>query len=206
MIIDSLQITTIAASAFLAFSVALPFGPVSLMCVQRSLLSGALRGLVCGAGASTAHGLFAILAVVGADAVGELLTGWQPVVHLVSGAVLIAIGLKTVTTMANAPSLLDTNLAGGADYLAGLLLALTNPTTVLPYFALAGSGLFVARNGFSTLAATVIGVLLGSAAWYATLSGSVWALKDRLPQPVLSRLHLLAGVTLIGMGLHLAIR
>ncbi|CDZ29116.1 LysE family translocator [Neorhizobium galegae] len=198
--------STIAASAFLAFSVALPFGPVSLMCVQRSLLSGALRGLICGAGASTAHGLFAILAVVGADAVAGSLIGWQPAVHFASGAILMAIGLKMVMRTATAPSLLDTKGGGGADYLAGLMLALTNPATVLPYLALAGSGLFVGRDGFFTLPLTVAGVLLGSAAWYATLSGSAWALKERLPKRVLSNLHLVAGPALIGMGLHMAMR
>lgn len=197
--------STIAASAFLAFSIALPFGPVSLMCVQRSLASGAARGLACGAGASTAHGLFAILAVVGANAVAASLSGWQPLVHLASSMLLILIGLKMIVRTARTPYLLVANAGRSADFLSGLVLALTNPATVLPYMALAGSGAFIDRSGLLTLAATVAGVLLGSAACYATLSGSVWVFRNRLPHGLLSRLNLLAGPGLIVMGLHMAL-
>jgi threonine/homoserine/homoserine lactone efflux protein len=197
--------STITASAFLAFSIALPFGPVSLMCVERSLASGAARGLACGAGASTAHALFAILAVVGANAVAAWFSSWQSAVHLASSTILVLIGLKMILKTAATPS---PGMATGAgrfpDYLAGLMLALTNPTTVLPYMALAGSGVFVDQTGLAMLATTVSGVLLGSTAYYATLSGSVWAFRNRLPQSVLSRLNLLAGPVLIVMGLHMA--
>lgn len=195
----------ITASAFLAFSIALPFGPVSLMCVQRSLSSGALRGLACGAGASTAHGLFAALAVLGADAAAGSLIGWQPIVHLASSAALIAIGLRMVMKAAKTPNPESGKAGGLTDYLTGLMMALTNPATILPYLALAGSGLFIDRENLFNLTATVTGVLLGSVAWYATLSGSAWVLKDRLPGAFLSKLNLLAGPALIGMGLHLAI-
>jgi threonine/homoserine/homoserine lactone efflux protein len=196
---------TITTSALLAFSVALPFGPVSLMCVQRSLTSGAARGLACGAGASTAHGLFAILAVVGANAAAGWLSGWQSAVHLVSSVILILIGVKMILRTATTPYLVVTSAGRFADYVAGLMLALTNPATVLPYVALAGSGVFIDQTGLATLAATVAGVLLGSTAYYATLSGSVWAFRNRLSQSFLSRLNLLAGPALVIMGLHTAL-
>jgi threonine/homoserine/homoserine lactone efflux protein len=197
--------STIASSAFLAFSIALPFGPVSLMCIERSLASGAARGLTCGAGASTAHGLFAIVAVVGANAVAAWFSSWQSVVHLVSSALLIIIGLRMILRNAATPYLPIHGTGRLADYGAGLMLALTNPATVLPYMAFAGSGVFIGQTGLATLTATVTGVLLGSTACYATLSGSAWALRHHLKHSVLSRLNLLAGPVLIGMGLHMAL-
>ncbi|MFP5076230.1 LysE family translocator [Rhizobium sp. YIM 134829] len=197
--------STITASALLAFSIALPFGPVSLMCIERSLASGATRGLACGAGASTAHGVFATLAITGTNAVAAWLSGWQSTVHLLSSAILVLIGLRLLLKTAAKPAVVTTSTGRFADYAAGLMLALTNPATVLPYLALAGSGVFIDQSGLLTLAATVTGVLLGSTACYATLSGSVWALKDRMPRSFLLRLNLLAGPALIVMGLHMAL-
>ncbi len=195
--------SVITSSAFFAFSIALPFGPVSLMCVQRTLLNGALRGLACGAGAATAHGLFAILAVLGANAITESLTGWQPLVRPASGALMVIIGLKILVRIQNPQRSVITKTSGFADYLAGLMLALTNPATILPYLALVGSGMFVERGRPLTLSATVAGVLLGSITCYAALSGSTWMLKDRLPHTLLSRLNFLAGAALVAMGFRL---
>ena len=197
--------SVITASAFLAFSIALPFGPVSLMCVQRSLAGGALHGLACGVGASTAHAVFAVLAVVGADAAAQFLHGYQPLVHVASAATLIAIGIRMMTRSLTPPRVVAASEGGLTDYMGCLTLALTNPATVLPYLALAGSGGFVEGGRFFGLAATVLGVLLGSVAWYATLSSSAWALRTRLPDIFLSRLHLIAGVALIGMALRLVV-
>jgi len=197
--------STIAASAFLAFSIALPFGPVSLMCVQRSLFSGILHGLACGAGASTAHVLFAALAVFGAETVAGPLTSWQPLVHLISSAILVILGLRMMWKVSNASHALAAETGEVSSYFAGLTLALTNPATMIPYLALASSGLLIDHERSLALAATMTGVLIGSVAWYAMLSGSAWALKGRLPHMFLSRLRLLASVALIGMGLHLAL-
>lgn len=197
--------STVAASAFLAFSIALPFGPVSLMCVQRSLLGGVLHGLACGAGASTAHVIFATLAVFGAETVAEPLTSWKPVIHLISSAVLVMLGLRMMWKVSSTRHALVSETGELGSYFAGLTLALTNPATIIPYLALASSGLFIDRERSLALAATMAGVLVGSVAWYAMLSGSAWALKGRLPHMFLSRLSLLAGVALIAMGLHLAL-
>lgn len=193
--------SVITSSAFFAFSIALPFGLVSLMCVQRTLLNGALRGLAC-AGAATAHGLFAILAVLGADAITESLTGWQPLVRPASGALMVIIGLKILVRIQNPQRSVITKTSGFAGYLAGLMLALTNPATILPYLALVGSGMFVERR-LLTLSATVAGVLLGSITCYAALSGSTWTLEDRLPHTLLSRFNFLAGAALVAMGFRL---
>ncbi|SFB50767.1 Threonine/homoserine/homoserine lactone efflux protein [Rhizobium sp. NFR07] len=195
----------IFASAFLAFSIALPFGPVSFMCMQRSIVAGARRGLVCGAGASTAHGLFASLALIATGTMASVLTGWQPLIQVFSGAALIAIGckllLKLVTTTKGSvavPGFL-------ADYGAGLMTALSNPVTVVSYLAIASSGSMIGRAGVTEFVATVAGVVLGSITWYAIVSGSAHALRGRLPPLALRMLNIIGGVVLIGMGVRLAV-
>ena len=49
-------------AAILGLFVAIPFGPICLMCVQRTLALGIWFGIVSGLGAAVAHGLFSFLA------------------------------------------------------------------------------------------------------------------------------------------------
>lgn len=195
----------VVASAFLAFSIALPFGPVSLMCVQRSMFRGAHCGLICGAGASTAHGLFASLAILGAGTIASVLAGWQPVIQVASGVTLIAIGSKIVLKVAGAPQSAAIVPSLFTDYGAGLITALSNPITVVSYLAIASSGAMTDRVDLPDLAATIAGVILGSISWYAIISSSAWILRGRLPPHLLRKLNLFGGAILIFMGLRLAI-
>lgn len=195
----------IVASAVLAFCIALPFGPVSLLCVQRSIMRGARYGLVCGAGAATAHCFFASLAIAGTGPMTTTLTSWQPVIQTVSGCALMLIGSKIFLKFARVPRPVVSMPGLFTDYGTGLLTALTNPITVVSYLAIASSGMMTGRADALDLGLTVAGVLLGSITWYAIVSGSASALRSRLPQHLLPKLNLLGGGILIAMGLRLVL-
>jgi threonine/homoserine/homoserine lactone efflux protein len=48
-------------AAMLGLFIAMPFGPICLMCVQRTLALGIWFGIASGVGAAVAHGLFSFL-------------------------------------------------------------------------------------------------------------------------------------------------
>jgi threonine/homoserine/homoserine lactone efflux protein len=196
-----MMLSVMIASALLALSIAAPFGPISLMCVQRSLVSHRWRGIACGAGASTAHGAFAALALLGAHfAIGQA-TSLKPVVAPLSGLLLLALGVRILLASRRTSGSAQRALPAAGDYAAGLSLALCNPATILPYLALSGSGGLHIQALFPTLAATILGVMAGSLAWYACLACFASALQDRISRSMLERLNILSGVTLAVMGL-----
>jgi threonine/homoserine/homoserine lactone efflux protein len=198
--------SAVISGALLGLSVAAPFGPVSLMCVQRSLLSGIWRGMASGAGAATAHGLYAATAMMSADIVAGTLTRWHLLVQLLSATVLIALGVRTMARRAAAEQPVGLRASGSAAYTAGLLLALSNPMTILPYAALASGVAAIDPGKGLNLGWMVAGIILGTVSWYAALSSSAWLLSKHLPQRVLSRLNWFAGAVLIGFGLLILTR
>lgn len=197
------MVSVMIASALLALSVAAPFGPVSLMCVQRSLLSHRWRGIACGAGASTAHAAFAALALLGAHFALTQATSVKPIVTPLSGLLLIALGGRILLAARKGPGPARRNLPAAGDYAAGLTLALCNPATILPYLALSGSGSLQIQALVPTLAATISGVVAGSLAWYACLACFASALQGRISRSMLERLNILSGVVLALMGLSM---
>ena len=198
--------SAVISGALLGLSVAAPFGPVSLMCVRRSLLSGIWRGIASGAGAATAHGLYAATAMMSADIVAGTLTRWHLLVQLLSATVLIALGVRTMARRATAEQPVDLRASGSTDYATGLLLALSNPMTILPYAALASGVAAIDPGKGLNLGWMVAGIILGTVSWYAALSSSAWLLSKHLPQRVLSQLNWFAGAVLIGFGVLILTR
>lgn len=187
-------------------SIAIPFGPVSMMCVEQSLSRGVLKGLASGAGAATSHGLYATLAVFGAHAAATSLANIEGTIHLMSGAVFALLGIRTILRGPGLPASAALRRGGLTHYAGGLALALANPMTLLPYVAFAGT-MALSGGETTTLPMTVVaGIALGTLSWYWTISSSAWLLRQRLPRALLDRLNLVSGAILIAMGALTAMR
>ncbi len=185
--------------AFLGLSVAAPFGPVSLLCVQRSLMGRPYLGFVSGLGAATAHGTFASVAIGSADIIANALVEWRAPVHLVSAAILIALGVRTLWKQSakdGAPPIESPHAA----YLCGLMLALSNPMTILPYLAIASAITTEAIGPVSSAFLMVPGVMFGATCWYAALSSGASVLRRGVARAVTGHLNAGAGIALIGFG------
>lgn len=186
-------------AAMLGLFIAIPFGPVCLMCVQRTLAFGIWFGIATGMGAAAAHGLFSFLAEVSTAMLAQTALTAQVPLRIAGGLALILMGLRTC--------LVPARPAGGARcgnlcsaFMSTLLVAAANPMTMLPYLAIAavpqtGSPLIMSR-GFTV----PVGVMLGSASWYLVLALSTNAMFQNLQKATLDRLNSLAGILLIGLG------
>src|SRR5258706_14818412 len=72
--------------------VAVPVGPLGLLCINRALATGALCGLFSGLGVATADGLAACLAAFGISFVCDFLLGRRTVLRPAGGMLLCYIG------------------------------------------------------------------------------------------------------------------
>jgi threonine/homoserine/homoserine lactone efflux protein len=192
-------------AAMLGLFIAMPFGPVCLMCVQRTLALGIWFGIASGMGAAVAHGLFSFLAEASAAVLAQTALTVQVPLYIAGGLALIFMGLRTclvATRPAREAKCGDLCSA----FMSTLLIAAANPMTMLPYLAIAavpqaGNPLIMSR-GF----AAPIGVMLGSASWYLVLALSTNAMFQNLQKATLDRLNILAGTLLIGLGATLCAR
>lgn len=187
------------AGAVLGLSVAAPFGPVSLICVQNSLAGGCRRGMVAGLGAATAHGLFATVAVSGAGIAAMFLTPWAGALRLASALVLLVLGVRTLLR-ARAARPVSAGRGIRASYLAALALALSNPMTILPYLAVATAVAGVGEGEGLLSAWSVPGVVLAVTGWYAGLSSLASLARRHLAGRLGRALNAVAGAMLLGFA------
>jgi threonine/homoserine/homoserine lactone efflux protein len=192
-------------AAMLGLLIAIPFGPVCLMCAQQTLAFGVRFGIASGMGAAVAHGLFSFLAVASVTALARTALTVEVPLCIAGGLALIVMGIRTClvpTRPAQAARCGDLCSA----FMSTLLVAAANPMTMLPYLAIAavpqpGNPLMMSR-GF----AAPIGVMLGSGCWYLVLALSTNAMLQNLQKATLDRLNILAGILLIGLGAALCAR
>src|SRR3990170_6143031 len=73
----------------LGFTIAAAVGPISLLCIRRTLAEGRVVGLVSGLGVATADATYGAVAAFGLTAVTDLLVDGRRVLGLVGGSFLL---------------------------------------------------------------------------------------------------------------------
>lgn len=152
--------------------IAVPVGPVGIMCLRRTILEGKLAGFISGLGAATADAMFGFIAAFGLTFISDLLIGYHQWLRIAGGLYLLYIGGRALLTAPevktgtepDAESLLR-------DFLSSFALTLTNPITILVFLGIFSAiGLSGERATLSRAAILVLGVWLGSLLWWLALS------------------------------------
>ena len=152
--------------------IAVPVGPVGIMCVRRTIFEGKLAGLVSGFGAATADAVFGIIAGFGITAVADWLLGYQEWLRGIGGCVLMLIGGNNLRAKAQAQ--LDSSPDPESlhwDFVSTFLLTLANPVTIFAFAGIfAAIGLSGEEATFDRAAILVLGVWVGSLLWWLALA------------------------------------
>lgn len=191
----------------LGFAIAMPVGPIGLLCIQRTLNQGQLIGLVSGLGAATADGFYGAVAAFGLTMISAFLVQQQFWLGLVGGLFLCYLGVRTVLAKPAANAAHAEARGVVSAYTSTLLLTITNPLTILAFAAIfAGAGLATGGGDGWSAALMVLGVFCGSATWWFLLSGGVALLRSRISTNVLLWVNRAAGIMIIVFGVLAVIR
>jgi threonine/homoserine/homoserine lactone efflux protein len=152
--------------------IAVPVGPVGVMCIRRTVFEGKLAGLVSGLGAATADAVFGVIAGFGLTVVSDWLLGYQRWLRAAGACLLLAVGgrsllAKPQSKIVSAPDTESLWWYYGSTF----ALTLTNPITILAFLAIfAAVGLSGAEATLERAAILVLGVWVGSLLWWFSLS------------------------------------
>lgn len=188
-------------AAAIGLAVAAPVGPMSLLCMRRSLTEGWRRGLATGAGIAVGDAIYAAVAALGLAGVSAFVLAWEHELHLAAGLFLIWLGLKTFFTR---DSDRVAEVAGSASlggiFVGTVALTLTNPPTIVMFAAVFTA--LAPSSGFepSVAAITVCGVLTGSFLWWVGIVATVSGVRHALGRSVRLWIDRIAGVILAVLG------
>lgn len=154
------------------FVIAVPVGPVGVLCVRRTIFEGRLFGFISGLGAASADTVFGIIAGFGLTVVSDLLLDYQVWLRSFGGVFLVYVGVRALRQRALREAPPEKNAENlFAAYLSTFVLTITNPVTILAFLGIfAAVGFTGSEATVGRAAMLVAGVLLGSLIWWLGLS------------------------------------
>jgi threonine/homoserine/homoserine lactone efflux protein len=152
--------------------IAVPVGPVGVMCVRRTIFAGKLAGFVSGLGAATADAIFGFIAAFGLTFISDWLIGYHQWLRIAGGCYLLYVGGSAL--FAKPDVRVGSEVQAETifrDYLSTFALTLTNPITILAFLGIFSAlGLKGDEATLGRAAILVLGVWLGSLLWWLGLS------------------------------------
>ncbi|MFZ5821576.1 MAG: LysE family transporter [Chloroflexota bacterium] len=186
----------------IGFSIAAPVGPIGVLCIRRTLAEGRLVGFLSGLGAASADMLYGAIAAFGLTAVQSLLVGQRGWLAPLGGLFLLYLGARTFFSKPAQEAASAKGYGKFSAWLTTFFLTLTNPMTILSFIAIfAGLRLGETDGDLASAALMVLGVFLGSAAWWLTLSAGVGLLRDKFTPALMVWVNRLAGLIIFAFGL-----
>jgi threonine/homoserine/homoserine lactone efflux protein len=211
----SLGIPFLVKGLLIGLSIAAPLGPIGILCINRTLTQGPRMGFICGMGAAVADALYALAGTVALAAIGQWIIDDRTLLQIIGGIFLVYLGARTFmrpTLVAPAPGRALALLPPGAHaaFMSTFLLTLANPITMLSFAAVfAGLGVApvgkapgVIQGADSAAAALVLGVFLGSATWWLTLSSVIGRLRHYIGVRTLAVINRVCGTVLTAFGVY----
>jgi threonine/homoserine/homoserine lactone efflux protein len=162
----------------IGFSIAAAIGPISFLCMQRTLADGRMAGLLSGLGAATADAIYGCVAGFGLRFIAAFLMKYSLLLQFVGGVFLCFLGIRIALRATADQTALVTRGGLARAYSSALVLTLTNPITILAFLSVfAAFGIGSAQGSYSSAAFLVAGVFLGSALWWFVLNSIVASLR-----------------------------
>ena len=186
----------------IGFSIAAPVGPIGVLCIRRTLAEGRLTGFLSGMGAASADMFYGAVAAFGLTTIQDLLINQSNWLRIVGGIFLLYLGFKTF--FAKPSEEIAKPARGGllGAYMTTFFLTITNPITILSFLAIfAGLRLGETNGNYLSASVMVLGVFLGSATWWLTLSTGVSLLREKFTPALLIWVNRLAGVIIFSFGM-----
>jgi threonine/homoserine/homoserine lactone efflux protein len=188
----------------IGFVIAVPLGPIGILCTRRTLTHGRMAGFLSGMGASTADVLYGFIAAFGLTFISDILLSYQIWLRLAGGALLCFLGIKTFIEKPEKKgcvSILRKEKSHAGMYTSTFFLTLTNPMTILSLAAVfAGFGIADTRGNILSAAILILGVFLGSLLWWLFLAGVFSVFKRRFKRHELQWINRIAGMIITCSG------
>jgi threonine/homoserine/homoserine lactone efflux protein len=184
----------------IGFAMAVPIGPIGVMCIRKTLAEGHSRGLVIGLGAATADALYGGIAAFGLTFVSDMINSQYFWLRLIGGGLLLYLGIRTYRARRKDTVVPFDNKGVLGSYISSFLLALTNPVTIFAFVAVFAAFGLGHKLSFLSAGILVIGVFAGSSLWFLAIGYVATLFRKKLDAGGLRWVNRISGVLIILSG------
>jgi threonine/homoserine/homoserine lactone efflux protein len=199
-----MEMSLFVQGIIIGLTLAVPVGPIAIICIQRAVTDGRLHGIFSGIGVATGDSFYAAITVLGLTVISGIIIAHQYLFRFLAGIALILIGIRIFMSL---PPLIITKSVHETylrDYLSMVAIALANPLTLI-FFLIVLPGFGIVINGTSLLSAAefTAGVFFGSTVWWIVLCGTLGSFRSQLGEVTLGLINRVSGflISCCGVGM-----
>ena len=181
------------AGLLVGFSIAAPVGPMSLLCIQRTLASGMRAGVSTGLGAATVNVFYGALVILGLDGIAPLVAGGGRALSFAGGVFLLWSAARALIRQHAMGDQQPIALSPLAAYGSAVAFNAANPLSLILVVALLTPIVGLSAPSLAGSAALLLGMFTAAVAWWVCLCGGVTLLRARLSPRVLVVVNQAAG-------------
>lgn len=185
------------------FSIAMPIGPIGILCIRRTLQYGRLYGIISGLGASFANIFYGSFVIFGLATLSHFLIAFRVWLCLLGGLFLIFFGLKIFMDkpqIVPVPVERSTTLA---HFLSTFFLTMTSPVTFIAFINVLGGLEYGKTDGNVYFASLLVGgIFLGSMLWWLMLCFGLSLFRKQISGKTMMWVNRIAGILIIFFGIY----
>ena len=186
----------------IGFSIAMPVGPIGMLCIKNTLSHGFRIGIATGLGAALADSCYGFMAGGGLAVLSNFLLSNTVIIKIIGSLILLYLGINEIKNSQAKINELKVKKSNFYKTIATTyFLTITNPMTILSFIGvfavLGGEGLNSTNISF-----IIGGIFCGSLAWWLTLAGSVSIIRHKISTSAMSKIKISSGLILIGFALY----
>ncbi len=195
-------------SCFLGFLFSIPVGPVSVLCIRRTLGGCSGASLALGVGAAAADTMYAAIAGFSLAGISAFIQHYHFYLHLFGGLFVGWLGFRMLRSPLSRK--MPQSLQQGSlfsELSSSFFLTLSNPVLLLVFAAaFAALNISLAEHSFPQGAALIGGVFLGAMGWWIVLTTGVHVLRHHLSENHLFWINRMSSLLLLGFSAYILLR
>ncbi|WP_321317267.1 LysE family transporter [Labilibaculum sp.] len=184
--------------------VSIPLGPIGVLIIQKTIQKGRLAGFISGLGAAVADMFYATVAAFGLGMVLSFIKTQEFYLQLIGSIFLVYVGLRIFFTnpikqIRGAKKTGKKGMLG--DFVSIFFLTASNPIAVFVFVAVfAGASIFGSNPTLRIELFLILGVLLGGALWWYTLSTIINIFRKKFRLKQLFWINKISGIIIAALG------
>ncbi len=183
----------------IGFLIALPVGPVAIVCLRRTLTGSKRHGIVSGLGAATADSLYGAMAALGLSLSAGVLEAYESWFNVLGGLALCLLGVKTFLSKGKMGKVASSHVMHAGNFVSTFLLTLMNPMTMVA-FAVVYASYGVSTSTSLSAASLITGVFCGSGLWWLALCFLASSFSSLINEEHIGLINKIAGVLILVFG------
>jgi len=174
MLGDHMNTLLFFKGALIGFSVAVPLGPIGILCIRQTLGYGFWGGMTTGLGATVADGLYTALTCTAAAYVMQWIETYQNWFNFLGGSFLVYLAASIYRKKEQQMTLKRETRDLLSSFFYTLALTFLSPMTTFLFLSMFMSyNVLTNALGVDNIAYLSLGVAMGSCAWWVILSTSI---------------------------------